>query len=314
MKLPFFKTKSDKLSETPNNRSDKLKKIIFGIVVCSLVGICVLFTFQFLPVLASKTTATTTEQELGSQITVLGGQVSNLRNIISELQSKITVETAISSTPASTTDVENVSDNVNMLMLSLGKLASQAETLEKEIQVLHDSQQVNNTQVGILQQDVRTLQENLKANATNIGTSSMLINGLDITFITNYIDTGMAGFSTATTAQFAIKISNNTSSVVSNLDVTGTITSLQSLSVNMAPGYPQVTDAAGISSIAYSYAGGNTIFFESYGGSKTLSIPVGDSITIRPKVSILATKDNKIPATTFYIALNAITYDVGATK
>jgi hypothetical protein len=61
--------------------------------------------------------------------------------------------------------------------------------------------------------------------------------------------------------------------------------------------------------MAIANAGTNIITFEAYGSKGSLSIPIGGSITIRPKISILAVSPNKLSPTTFTIALKAITYD-----
>ena len=170
------------------------------------------------------------------------------------------------------------------------------------------------TQVRILQENVMILQDNMKGNATNVGTTSITVNGLDITIIANGIDVGTTGSTTPDTAQFAIKIANLTNSVVSNADVTGTITSSVDISAYMAAGYPQLTDVAALCTMAYSNTSSNTLNFEVYGSKGSLSIPVGGSITIRPKISIMAAVTYKLPATSFIIAVKAITYDGGTPK
>ena len=102
-------------------------------------------------------------------------------------------------------------------------------------------------------------------------------------------------------------------SIVPNLDVTGTITSSENITSNIAAGYSQSTDAAAMCRMAYSNTSSNTINFEAYGG-KGGAIPVGGLITIRPKIYILAAATYKLPATSFVIALKAITYDGGTPK
>jgi hypothetical protein len=151
------------------------------------------------------------------------------------------------------------------------ELAKQIEFLTSNIQNLGDK-------MSALEDQMQTLQQNLVGNATNIGLTSTSVNGLGILFITNNIDVGTAG----TTSAF-----------------TGTL----------AAGYPQVTDASGNATITSTYAGDRTVVFEAYGGAKGLTLPVGGSITLRPKISIMAAANNKIAATTFTIAINAITFD-----
>ncbi len=270
-----------------------MKKIIIAIMVCSLLVFASCTSSNKSKSVTSTTaTLSPSEKQLQSQINDLSSQVSAFKNIVSNLQD----QTKTTQTPT-TLPAQQADDQVS----------SEIDSITENIKNLNDS-------VSILKQQVQTLQDSLKTAATNIGVTSTTINGLSVIFISNNIDVGIIGSSTPGVAQFAIKITNATSSTVSNLDVTGTITSLQSISGTMASGYPLITDGAGLSSIAYSNSGGNTIFFEAYGGTKSLSIPAGGSITLRPKISILATASNKLPATTFIIALNAITYDTVATK
>jgi len=273
-----------------------MKKLIIVIIVCSL------FVFTSCSSAnksksATSTTATlsASEKQLQSQIDDLFSQLSAYKNIVSNLQSQI--KTTETTTTPSTLPTASANDEVS----------NEIDKITANIKNLNDS-------VSILQKQVQTIQDSLKTAATNIGVTSTTLNGLSVIFISNNIDVGITGSSPAGVAQFAIKLTNTTASLISNLDVTGTITSLQSISGAMASGYPQITDAATLSSIAYSNGGGNTIFFEAYGGTKSLSIPAGGSITIRPKISILATVNNKLPATTFIIAVNAVTYDTTATK
>jgi hypothetical protein len=280
-----------------------MKKLIIAILVSSLL------VFASCKSLKPGNTSTpaspsTSEKELQSQIDSLNSQIYALNSVISKFQLRIkTLETSgVLTTPTvSTTPVIETTTPV-------------IDKGPSEIEVITDSINRLTTSVRILQEDVMTLHAALRGAATNIGTTSMTVNGLSVTFITNNIDIGMTGSTIAGVAQFAIKISNMTDSIVSNLDVTGTITSSQYIAGNMANNYPQVTDASTLFSIAYSYSGGNTVNFEAYGGSKSLSIPVGGSITLRPKISIMATVTNRLAATTFTVALNAITYDVGVIK
>jgi outer membrane murein-binding lipoprotein Lpp len=235
----------------------------------------------------------TSEQELQTQINDLSNKLSAFNNIISQLRSQMKAIQTPTTTPAD----EEVLSDIDITTASIDKL---------------------NTTVISLQNQVTALQASLKAAETTIGTSSVTVNGLSIIFITNSIDIGMTGSTTPGVAQFAIKIINTTSSAISNVDVTGTITSSESLSGTMASAYPQLTDGAGLCSYAYSTGSINgpyTLNFEAYSSSKTsLSIPAGGSITFRPKMSIMAITNYKLPATTFKLALNTITYDTVATK
>jgi hypothetical protein len=166
------------------------------------------------------------------------------------------------------------------------------------------------TEISALQDQIVTMQSSMASNATNIGTSSISVNGLNVLFITNNIDVGATGGSTSGSAQFAIKITNNTPVTISNMDITGQILSSSVIAGLMANNFPQITDASGLCSIAYSNTATDTISFEAYGSKGSLTIPAGGSITLRPKISVLALANGRIPPTTFTISLKAVTYDL----
>ena len=272
-----------------------MKKLIIAIAVCSLL----VFSSCKAKIAATTTgTPPLSTEELQTQIDSLSSLVNAYNSVISSLQSRLTVLETPATITTSTTPPPPVTNEPDST--AIDDLTARIDKLT--------------TQVRILQENIMTLQDNMKGNATNIGTNSMSVNGLDVTFIINGIDVGITGSAAPGTAQFAIKITNLTNSVVSNLDITGTITSLEKISVNMAAGYPQLTDAAGLCTMAYSNTGTDTVNFEAYGGKGSLSIPVGGSITIRPKISILASATYKLPAASFIIALKAITYDGGTPK
>ena len=275
-----------------------MKKLIITVAVCSLL--------VFSSCKAKTTTSTTgtpppSVQNLQTQLDDLSSQINAFNSLISRLQARLKVL----ENPVTTTT--SVIPATNEPEPSAIDYSSVIDDMTANIEKL-------TTQVKILQENVMILQDNMKGNATNIGTNSMSVNGLDVTFIINGIDVGVTGSTTPNTAQFAMKITNLTNSVVSNLDVTGTITILENISSYMAAGYPQLADAASLCTMAFSYTGSNTINFEAYGSKGSLSIPVGDSITIRPKISILASATNKLPATSLIIVVKAITYDGGTPK
>jgi len=274
---------------------NKMKKLIIGVVVFALL---VFSSCKAKNVTSTTGTAPPSVQELQTQINDLSSLVNAYSNVISGMQSKLdALETQVTAT-----------------ISTLSMIPPESEPDSSVIDDMNANIEKLTAQVHILQEDVLTLQDNLKGNATNIGTNSISVNGLDVTFVVNGIDVGITGSATPGTAQFAIKITNLTNSIVSNLDVTGTITSLETISSNMAAGYPQIIDAAALCTMSYSNTGANTVNFEAYGNKGSLSIPVGGSITIRPKISILAAGTYKLPATSFLIAIKAITYDGGTPK
>jgi Skp family chaperone for outer membrane proteins len=270
------------------------KKLVIIGVLCSIL----LFASCALARSISTSTAevaSASGQQLQVQIDDLTNMISAYNNVISQLQSQIkTLQTAAESETktSSTTSPTNqqISNEIDTLKTSISKLTPV---------------------VTYLQSQVAALQASLQAAETTIGTSFITVNGLSVVFITNDVDIGVTGPTTPSVAQFAVKIINTTSSAVTNIDVTGTITSSRSFSGTVAAGYPQLVDGAGLCSYACFHGGSNVLHFEAYSGGKTtLTIPAGGSITIRPKLSILATANNQLPPIAFVLALKTITYDV----
>ena len=288
-----------------------MKKLIFIVLACSLF---------ILPSCKAKsaTTATTpppTVEQLQAQIKDISLHMTAQSALISSLQVRLktnqdqtttqpvittTTGTATTTTPppvSTTTPAgitnKQISDDIDFLTLNLNNMETEIEALQNQIV---------------------DLQTNLIGNATNIGVTSTTINGLSVLFVTNDIDVGPTGSTTPNSAQFAIKITNTTNTVINNLDIIGTITSANNIAGYMASAYPQMTDASGLSSISFSNTTTNITVFESYGSKGSLSIPVGGSITLRPKISFLAVSPQKLPATTFTIAIKAITYDLPTLK
>ena len=276
-----------------------MKKRTISIIIIAIITIIMVVSLflllKSLTVAKSKDVSTietlsTYKQELQSQIDDLNNKTFAFNSVVTQLQSQIKTL----ATPVTSTVSQEFLDEISDITKSINKL---------------------NTAVGSLQTQVTALQDSLKAAETTIGTTSININGLSIVFITNYIDIGMTGYSVPNIAQFAVKIINTTGSALTNIDVTGGITSSLHFSGVLASGYPQLVDGAGLCSYAYSCNESNTINFEAYANTKTsLSIPVGGSITLRPKLSILAARDQQLPGITFTLSLNTITYDVVAAK
>jgi|WetSurMetagenome_2_1015567.scaffolds.fasta_scaffold00944_18 hypothetical protein len=254
-------------------------KLVLAILVCSIL------------VFISCTPAHTPyEQELQPQINDLYTKVNYFSNVVSELQYQ--VHTGMTAT--SKQEDEQVSNENNIMTNNIKDLTTTVESLDTQ---------------------VKALQDKLKIAETTIGAAPVTINGLSIIFITNAVITATTLSSTPNTAQFAIKITNTTDYLLSNIDVTGMISMSQFPSGSMAAGYPQIIDAAGLCSYTYFKSGSDKFKFEAYSNGKaSLSIPAGSSITLRPKVSVLAAANSQLPPITFTVALNSITYDMGNQK
>jgi uncharacterized protein YlxW (UPF0749 family) len=285
---------------------DRRKKLVISIAVCSLIIISLLIAVCSFLVFSSRSadkiakvaesantpiveTTSSSEQALQSQVDSLSNEISNLNKNISQIQSQLNTDEALTTSPADQQTINEV-NNLTATETSLGTLVSS------------------------LQNQVMGLENQLKGASYTIGTSSTSINGLSVVFITNDIAVGVTGSSTPSVAQFAIKIGNTTGSDLSNIDITGTITSTQDISGSVASGYPQLIDGSGTCSYAYPSGMADTLNFEAYSsGSTGLSIPAGGSITLRPKVSILSMSKLQVPATAFTISLNSITYNTNST-
>jgi hypothetical protein len=271
-------------------KTERIKVPIIVIAVCSLIALSLLLVRSFVLPNIAKERATkielTSEQKLQSQINDLSGQLSSVNGFLSQLQSQI-------KSVSSQTDPQPYLVSVS----KIDTMATQNELLTSKI----DS----------IQAQMATMQGKLDAASTSIGISPVNINGLSVTFITENITLGMTNSSSINPGQFAIKIANTTNSAFSNVDVTGIITSSQYFGSTLATGYPQLVDGSGLCSYAFYMTQNSIINFEAFGTGKTsLTIPAGGSITIRPKISLLAAPKENFPATILNISLKTITYDV----
>jgi hypothetical protein len=274
-------------------KNDRVKIPIIIVAVCSLIALSLLLVRScVLPNIAKERSTKiemTSEQNLQSQINDLSGQISSVNGYISQLQSQI-------KSVSTQTDPQPYLVSVS----KIDTMATQNELLTSKIDAI--------------QAQMATMQGKLDASSTSIGISPVNINGLSVTFITENITLGMTNSSNINPGQFAIKIANTTNSAFSNVDVTGTITSSQYFGSTLATGYPQLVDGSGLCSYAFYMTQNGIINFEAFGSGKTsLTIPAGGSITIRPKISLLAAPKENFPATTLNISLKTITYDISTT-
>jgi uncharacterized protein YlxW (UPF0749 family) len=242
------------------------------------------------------------EQRIQSKIDDLSTEVSSFNNIISQLQSQIkAIGNPTASPLAVTPDAISLANEVDSLKIQISELQNKL----KSVNVANLS-----TEFDSFQSQIMELQEKLKVAETAIGNTPVTVNGLGIVFITNNIQIDVTGSTNPVSAQFALKIINTTTSVINNVDVTGLITSSQNFSNSLASGYPQLIDGAGLCNYVFFLTKGNTLHFEAFGNGKTsLSIPAGGSITLRPKISVMAEAQEQLPGMTFSIALETIIFD-----
>jgi uncharacterized protein YlxW (UPF0749 family) len=276
-------------------KTGRIKILIITIAACSFIALSLFIIKSFTQVnsegISPDEITSASEQRLQSQIDDLSTKLSVFNNILSQLQSQ-----------SKATGTQAVSP------------ANEQQVLSKIDAFAADTQQLS-FEIDSLQAQVATLQGKLEAADAAIGITPVTSNGLSITFITANIEIGMTGSSYPGTGQFAIKIANTTDSALTNVDVTGTITSSRYFSGTLASGYPQLSDGNGLCSYVFFITEDEKLNFEAFGNAKTgLSIPAGGSITLRPKISILATANENLPAMTFGLALNNISYDTVAVK
>ena len=269
-----------------------MKKLIIVIAVCSLLARASCKS-------ANKTTppvTTTSAQQLQLQINALSGQVNAFNTALSQLQSQITTTTTTTTSP----EEQQTAQEISTITDTLKNLNNTVMTMQK---------QINSNESGLLLQ-VEALQNSLQAAATSIGIMPLTLNGLSLSYITNNISTGTTGANIPGTAQFAVKITNTTANAITNLDVTGYVTSSMPFSQSLAATYPQLIDAMGLCTYNIYIGGTSTVYFEAYGGKTGISVPAGSTVTLRPKISLLASTGNQIPATTLSVSLTAITFDI----
>jgi hypothetical protein len=255
---------------------------------------------------SSSETVSTSEQRLQSQINELSIKLSAANTILSQLQSQ--PKSTGTQTASSTGKIDAVAADTKTLAALVDSLQTQVSALK----AADEKDDLNNLTavVGSLQTQVKDLQNKLKGAETTIGSTPVTVNGLNIIFITDEIKIGITDSTSPNAAQFAIKVINTTNSALNSVDITGTITTSQNFSESFASGYPQLIDGAGLCSYVYFIKQSNIMHFEAFGNAKTsLSIPVGSSITLRPKISLLAMADGQLPPATINIALDTITYD-----
>lgn len=149
-----------------------------------------------------------------------------------------------------------------------------------------------------------------QANLTTIGTKPVNVNGISVTFITNNPVIASPSTTIPTTAQMALKVTNTSGKIITNVDITGTITATPYLA-NMPAGYPSLVDGATAFLYNYYFNGSNAINFEVYNNvaKQTITLNPGDSITLRPRVSILSSATQVQPASTLTLSLSNISYD-----
>jgi hypothetical protein len=263
-------------------------------VACSLIALALFLVKSFIHANSEETSpaeiVTASEKRLQLQINDLSSKISAINNTVTQLQSQPTVTGIPTASPA---NQQQISNNIDAITADTQQLSSKIDSLQAQ---------------------VATLQDKLTTADTAIGITPIILNGLSITFITNNIELEMTGAAIPSAGQFAIKIANTTSTAFTNVDITGTITSSQNLTDDLAPGYPQLADGAGLCSYVFFMTQYKIMNFEAFGVGKTaLSIPAGGSIILRPKISLLAAVNEHLPAISFSLALKNITYDIVTT-
>lgn len=281
-----------------------MKKYIIPVILCFLLvlGSC---SSKNKVEMATADSVSAATEDLQTQIIDLNSKLVAYNNSITQIESQMKTQKTSASTAT-----KNIQGDIDELVENLAILATAVDDIQLQVTALQE----NTATIASLQAQITELQDDLRASMTTIGIVPEFMDDLSVVFITERVDIGAIGEETAGTAQFAIKIMNNTDKVLTNIDVTGTIAGSQSFAQMLAAGYPLMVDGSGLCSYTFSVSGSRNIRFEAYGSAKTgLSIPVGGSITLRPKITVLAVEDYVLPAMTFVLSLDSISYDVATT-
>ncbi len=285
------------------------------ILACAVMAISLFFLKSFASGTSEQTSAASlisgSEQRLKSQIGDLSSKISAFNGVVSQLQG----QAKSAGTAAASAAEGQIQRQIDSANAETANLAGEVDSLGTQIAELQErlkSADPKNlaSEIDALKAQVAELQSKLKVAETAIGNTPVTVNGLSILFITNNIDVGVTGPTAPNSAQFAVKIINNTPTALNNIDVTGTISSTLSLSDGLAPGYPQLIDGAGLCTYVFFIRQDTQMHFEAFGNGKSnLSIAQGGSITIRPKVSVLSAAKTQLPGMSLHIALETVTFD-----
>ena len=253
------------------------------------------------------------EGRMQSKIDALSFKVSDLSQVVLKLQSQTQEKNpdSLSNLPA-LSELESIQADSQNLARQVASVQSQVTEMQEKVKTAELDNL--NTRIAFLLKQVADLQDKLKGADTMVGISPISVNGVSVAFITNDIEIPLTGSSVPSTAQFAIKIINVTNSPLTNVDVTGTITSSRSFYEVLSSTYPQLSDGAGLCSYVF-YLKGSILHFEAFSNAKTnLTIPAGGSITLRPKLAVLTAADEEFSTMTLHITLKTVTYDRAPTK
>ena len=147
-----------------------------------------------------------------------------------------------------------------------------------------------------------------------IQSTSVDINGLKVTYITNGGSLPSYNTTDVSSVQMAVRITNLTGHTITSLDVVGTITFSIPQS-NFVNGYPVLYDAPGSFSYAYRFTDYQYIRWEVYAyndDAKTVvSVKNGESINLRPKVDLKSRDYDMLGSLgTAIVNVNSIAYDI----
>jgi uncharacterized protein YukE len=275
---------------------------------CAIM-VCALFLIKTLATGAPGETtggsgALASQQLLQARIDGLASKVAGIDQLIAKAKSE----------PGGTA-VADYSSRIDALSSEATNLSNQIDLLEQKLNDVQQTVGAGDVQglsdsVKQLQSQVAQLQDRLKVAETSLGNTPVTVDGLAIVFITNNVEIGETGPSTPGSGQFAIKIVNTTASTITNVDVTGNIITSQYIFDALASAYPQIVDGAGLCTYTSFIKQDKAIHFEAFGNGKTaLSIPAGGSITLRPKISVLAAANEKLPDLALSLSLETISFD-----
>jgi uncharacterized protein YukE len=289
--------------------------MVIALIVCTLVtasGCGTLLKGGAASTPTSTPTSIPTTSNSISNPTLVSGQVSAVE--FAALSSTVnTLSGKIATLPSS---VATLQSSVTSLQSSVATLTSANKSLTttvaaNDVTIKGLTANVSNLQsnVSSLKSNVDQLQQLVGGQSVVIGVNPTNINGLSVTFpIPSGYIYGRAEATTPSYAQLAIKITNNNSYSIVNVDITGVVTFSTNL-YYISPGYPTMVDAnTGGPNYIANATGGSSINYEVYSTAKipvAISIPAGGSLTLRPRIGLL--KD----AAYATISISTISYDKG---
>jgi hypothetical protein len=241
--------------------------------------------------------------------------VASLRNSLTDLSAKVqTLQQSAASNAELKSYYDQLKAEVDTLNAQNGGSSPIVQQLQRDVVQLQQIVSQLQSSINDVEAKVEAAKLAQEANSVVIGANSINVNGLQVTFLTNSVYVAGATDTIARYAQMSVRISNTNTYSINNIDIVGSIT-FSVIPYNVASPCPTLTDSGGQLNYVGTYNGSNIYNFECYSYSTAgtaLSLPAGGSITLRPRIGLLAIADNVIPPLTTTLSISTIVYDKGA--